>query len=250
MTIIFSGSPVANVQLSDSFNTWRLTTNKLLSDAASLTANNTFAGTISTTGAATFSSTLSTTGAVTFSNTVSVAGPVALSRTMVATGNITANSFIGDGSGLTGVATTMATDSGNNRSLKIPFTGITSGTLTTANVDSTLLYNPSTGTLTTTKVTAVNLNFSSDSRLKDNIQTVVDADEVLSKLRGVSFNWKNTGHASLGVIAQEIQKVLPQLVHQDEDGYLTVEYIGLIAYLIESNKQLSNRLRVLEINQK
>ena len=238
MTIIFSGSPVANVQLSDSFNTWRLTTNKLLADAASLTANNTFAGT------------LSTTGAVTFSNTVSVAGPVALSRTMVATGNITANSFIGDGSGLTGVATTMATDSGNNRSLKIPFTGIASGTLTTANVDSTLLYNPSTGTLTTTKVTAVNLNFSSDSRLKDNIETVVDADEVLSKLRGVSFNWKNTGHASLGVIAQEIQKVLPQLVHQDEDGYLTVEYLGLIAYLIESNKQLSNRLRVLEINQK
>ena len=45
MTIVFSGSPVANVQLSDSFNTWRLTTNKILKDAASLTANNTMAGT-------------------------------------------------------------------------------------------------------------------------------------------------------------------------------------------------------------
>ena len=54
MTIVFSGSPVANVELSDSFNTWRLTTNKLLADAASLTANNTFAGTLSATGAATF----------------------------------------------------------------------------------------------------------------------------------------------------------------------------------------------------
>lgn len=44
MTIVFSGSPVANVELADSFNTWRLTTNKILGDAASLTANNTFAG--------------------------------------------------------------------------------------------------------------------------------------------------------------------------------------------------------------
>ena len=46
MTIVFSGSPVANVELSDSFNKWRLTTNKILNDAASLTANNTFAGTL------------------------------------------------------------------------------------------------------------------------------------------------------------------------------------------------------------
>lgn len=234
MTIVFSGSPVANVQLSDSFNTWRLTTNKLLTDAASLTANNTFAGTLSTTGAATFS------------NTISVAGPVTLTRTMVATGNVTANSFIGDGGSLTGVATTMATDGGANRSLKIPFTGIASGTLTTANVDSTLLYNPSTGTLTTTKVTAVNLNFSSDSRLKDNVRTLVNSSDIVSKLRGVSFNWKDSGEAAYGVIAQELQEVVPQLVDTNENGDLTVQYLGLIAFLIESNKQLLDRVDALE----
>jgi hypothetical protein len=234
MTIVFSGSPVANVQLSDSFNTWRLTTNKLLADAASLTANNTFAGTLSATGAATFS------------NTVSVAGPVTLSRTMVATGNVTANSFIGDGGSLTGVATTMATDGGANRSLKIPFTGISSGTLTTANVDSTLLYNPSTGTLTATKVTAVNLNFSSDSKLKDNVQTLADSSNIVSRLRGVSFNWKDSGEAAFGVIAQELQQVVPQLVDTNENGDLTVQYLGLIAFLIESNKQLLDRVDALE----
>jgi len=228
MTIVFSGSPVANVQLSDSFNTWRLTTNKLLADAASLTANNTFAG------------------AATFSNTVSVAGPVTLTRTMVATGNVTANSFIGDGGSLTGVATTVATDSGANRSLKVPFTGISSGTLTTANVDSTLLYNPSTGTLTTTKITAVNLNFSSDSKLKDNVQTLADSSEIVSQLRGVSFNWKDSGEAAFGVIAQELQQVVPQLVNTNENGYLTVQYLGLIAFLIESNKQLLDRVDALE----
>lgn len=212
MTIIFSGSPVANVQLSDSFNTWRLTTNKLLADAASLTANNTFAGTIS------------------------------------ATGNVTANSFIGNGSGLTGVATTMATDSGTNRSLKIPFTGIASGTLTTANVDSTLLYNPSSGTLSATRVSAVNLNFSSDARLKDNIKTIDNAGDVISRLRGVSFDWKDSGDQAFGVIAQELQQVLPQLVNKDDSGNLTVQYIGLIAFLIESNKQLLNRIKALETN--
>jgi len=234
MTIVFSGSPVANVQLSDSFNTWRLTTNKIIADAASLTANNTFAGTLGATGAATFS------------NTVSVAGPVTLTRTMVATGNVTANSFIGDGGSLTGVATTVATDGGANRSLKVPFTGISSGTLTTANVDSTLLYNPSTGTLTTTKITAVNLNFSSDSKLKDNVQTLADSSEIVSQLRGVSFNWKDSGEAAFGVIAQELQQVVPQLVNTNENGYLTVQYLGLIAFLIESNKQLLDRVDALE----
>ena len=58
MTIVFSGSPVANVELADSFNTWRLTTNKILNDAASLTSNNSLAGTLSVTGAATFSNTV------------------------------------------------------------------------------------------------------------------------------------------------------------------------------------------------
>jgi hypothetical protein len=210
MTIVFSGSPVANVELSDSFNTWRLTTNKLLADAASLTSNNTFAGTLSVAG------------------------------------NVTANSFIGDGGSLTGVATTIATDGGANRSLKIPFTGISSGTLTTANVDSTLLYNPSTGTLTATKVTAVNLNFSSDSKLKDNVQTLVDSSNIVSQLRGVSFNWKDSGETAFGVIAQELQQVVPQLVDTNENGDLTVQYLGLIAFLIESNKQLLDRVDALE----
>ena len=140
----------------------------------------------------------------------------------------------------------MATDGGANRSLKIPFTGIASGTLTTANVDSTLLYNPSTGTLTTTKVTAVNLNFSSDSRLKDNVRTLVNSSDIVSKLRGVSFNWKDPGEAAYGVIAQELQEVVPQLVDTNENGDLTVQYLGLIAFLIESNKQLLDRVDALE----
>ena len=223
MTIVFSGSPVANVELSDSFNTWRLTTNKLLADAASLTSNNSFAGTLSVTGAATFS------------------------NTITATGSITASSFAGDGSALTGIlSTTTAVDSGANRSLRVPFTGITSGQLATANVDSTLLYNPSTGTLSAGKVNATDLNTTSDNRLKENIHTINNSSEVISQLRGVSFNWKQSGEQAFGVIAQELQQVLPQLVSQNENGDLAVQYLGIIAFLIECNKQLLERVDALE----
>ena len=191
-----------------------MTTNKLLADAASLTSNNSFAGILSVTGAATFSNTITATGAATFSNTIT------------ATGSITASSFTGDGSALTGIlSTTTAVDSGANRSLRVPFTGITSGQLATANVDSTLLYNPSTGTLSAGKVNATDLNTTSDNRLKENIHTINNSSEVISQLRGVSFNWKQSGEQAFGVIAHELQQVLPQLVSQNENGDLAVQYL-------------------------
>jgi ABC-type uncharacterized transport system ATPase component len=62
MTIVFSGSPVANVELSDSFNTWRVVTNKTLRDAASTSGNNVFAGTQTFSNSVTISGTLSVTG--------------------------------------------------------------------------------------------------------------------------------------------------------------------------------------------
>jgi len=175
MTIVFSGSPVANVQLSDSFNTWRLTTNKIITDAASLTANNTFAGT------ATFSNTVSVVGTATFSNTVSVVGALSVAN------NITA-----------------------------------------------------------TLVTATDFNSTSDNRLKENIETIENPNDVISQLRGVSFNWKNNGAPSYGVIAQELQQIVPDLVHENQSGDLTVQYMGLIAFLIESNKKLLDRIIDLE----
>jgi len=203
MTIVFSGSPVANVQLSDSFNTWRLTTNKILSDAASLTANNTFAGTGS------FSSTLNTTGAASFSNTVSVTGALTASRTLTVTNNITAAGNI----------------SANSY--------VTTGDVTANNITATL-------------VTATDFNSTSDNRLKENIETIENPNDVISQLRGVSFNWKNNGAPSYGVIAQELQQIVPDLVHENQSGDLTVQYMGLIAFLIESNKKLLDRIIDLE----
>jgi hypothetical protein len=86
-------------------------------------------------------------------------------------------------------------------------------------------------------VTAPSYFQSSDARLKDNIQTSSGL-AVVDKLRGVTFAWKKDGKPSAGVIAQEVEKVLPAAVATDEKGIKSVNYDQLIAPLIESVKEL------------
>jgi endosialidase-like protein len=74
---------------------------------------------------------------------------------------------------------------------------------------------------------------------------------LVRRLRGVSFEWRDdvqSGHSGkdLGVIAQEVEQVFPELVHTDDRGYKTVNYLGLIAPLIEAVKELDIRLQALE----
>ena len=57
-----------------------------------------------------------------------------------------------------------------------------------------------------------NVTAYSDARLKTNVNTINDALGIVGKLRGVSFDWKESGKRSIGVIAQEVEKVLPELV--------------------------------------
>jgi len=83
--------------------------------------------------------------------------------------------------------------------------------------------------------------YSSDERLKENIQTLDNSLENIKKLRGVSFNWKDTGEATDGLIAQELEKVYPELVSTKDDGYKSINYAGLIGPLIESVKELEQQ---------
>lgn len=83
----------------------------------------------------------------------------------------------------------------------------------------------------------------SDETLKDNIVTAPIG--MIESLRGVEFTWKEDDRLGSGVIAQEVQKVLPHLVHEHEDGGLSVNYNGLIAYLIEEVKALKEEVGVL-----
>ena len=83
----------------------------------------------------------------------------------------------------------------------------------------------------------------SDKKLKENIETL-DGKKVLD-MRGVSFTRKDTGEESSGVIAQEIQKVAPELVH-DTEGTLGVAYGNLVGYLIEAVKDQQKQIDELK----
>jgi hypothetical protein len=97
-------------------------------------------------------------------------------------------------------------------------------------------YVPTSGNTTISgTLTATDFVASSDANLKKNIATAPVG--VVEKLRGVEFEWKDSGEMSSGVIAQEVQKVLPHLVHENEHG-LSVSYMGLIGYLIEEINDL------------
>jgi hypothetical protein len=86
----------------------------------------------------------------------------------------------------------------------------------------------------------------SDERVKENIKTIENASEKVSKLRGVEFNKIGEDSKSIGVIAQEVEKVIPEVVKTDDEGMKAVAYGNLVGLLIESNKELLKRIEKLE----
>jgi hypothetical protein len=124
-----------------------------------------------------------------------------------------------------------------NISRYIAFINSTSGNVSTLNISTSgLTFNPGTGVLT-----ATTFNSSSDETLKQNVVKIDNGLEVINQLDGVKFNWKRSGLDSYGVIAQDIEKVLPELV-SDVDGIKNVNYDGIIAFLIEAIKELNKKL--------
>ena len=99
-------------------------------------------------------------------------------------------------------------------------------------------------------VIAYSTTTASDENLKENIVTITDAVEKVEALKGVTFKWKKNDLVSAGVIAQDVEKVLPEVVKTvgDLEGgeYKAVNYGGLTSVLIEAIKDLSARIKVLE----
>ena len=141
---------------------------------------------------------------------------------------ITSNLFIGNGSQLTGlpagysnadVATYLPTYSGNISAANV-------------NVSGNLTVN---GTMT-----ATNIVESSSETLKENINPITDALALISQLQGVTYDRRDgSTHNEAGLIAEEVNRVLPNLVALDDQGRpLGVQYTKLTAYLIEAVKSL------------
>jgi len=98
--------------------------------------------------------------------------------------------------------------------------------------------------------------YSSDIRLKENIKTIDNAIEKINNLKGVEFDWtdeyidKAGGEDDyfirkndIGCIAQDLQKVLPQIVAERSDGYLAIKYEKIVALLIEAVKELDKKIK-------
>lgn len=158
-------------------------------------------------------------------------------------GYLYATRFYGDGSQLTGVSggsVTISDDTTTNATYYPTFYTATSGSMTAAKVASTkLTFNPSTGILYSTE-----FNSSSDERLKENIVPITSAKETICALQGVGFNWRDGGKKSYGVIAQQVEQVIPDVV-TDQCGVKSVNYDAIIGFLIETVKELSAEIEEL-----
>jgi hypothetical protein len=95
--------------------------------------------------------------------------------------------------------------------------------------------------------------YTSDIRLKDNLQVIKGSLDKIGKINGYEFDWndkspgwaRERGH-DVGVIAQEVQKVLPEVVVERKSGYLGVDYKRLIPLLVESIKELKQEVENLK----
>ncbi len=138
---------------------------------------------------------------------------------------------------------TVTDDTSTNASRYITFTSATSGSISGFNTSSTrLTFNPSTGDL----FVWGNVTANSDRRLKKNIETIRDASAKVRALNGVEFDWIEDDSHSLGLIAQDVEQVAPDLVVTSDLGYKSVNYGNLVGLLVEAIKDLQDEVSALK----
>ena len=161
--------------------------------------------------------------------------------------NTNGNFIVGDGSN-------FIAESGNTAR-----TSLSLGTSNDVQFDSFGVGTAASGTTGEIRATNdVTAFYSSDVALKENIKNIPDPIESLKKLNGVLFDWKKeyidqrggedgyfVRKKDVGVIAQEVEKVLPEAVAQRQDGVKAVKYDRLTCLLIEAVKVLSNKVEKL-----
>jgi hypothetical protein len=86
----------------------------------------------------------------------------------------------------------------------------------------------------------------SDARVKENVKTIDNALDKVNKLRGVEYNKIGETEQKIGVIAQEIEQILPQVVQEDKDGMKSVAYGNIVGVLIEAIKEQQKQIDELK----
>jgi hypothetical protein len=202
--------------------------------------------TVDGSGNGTFNGTIAGNGApLTAINASNISsGTVATAR--LGTGTANSSTFLrGDQTYATVTSGITLTDDTSTNATRYPLlTANTSGSISTANVSSTkLTFNPSTGNLVATIH-----HSSSDERLKTDIQSIPDALIKISQINGVTYLRTDTPETvrHTGVIAQEVEAVLPEVVAIGLDGYKVVAYGNMIGLLVEAIKELKAEVDALK----
>ena len=167
-------------------------------------------------------------------------GTVAPAR--LASGTADATTFLRGDSTWASAAVSITNNTTTDATFYPVFTSVTTGSIVGANTSSTkLTFNPSSGLLTST-----DYNSSSDVTLKENFTQIVNPLDIISQLEGFGFSWKDTKEKSYGLSAQQVETVLPEIVRVRPDGTKGINYLNLIAFLVEGIKDLKEEVRQLK----
>ena len=210
------------------------------------TAGNVNAGTLNVTGTGYISGVLTVAGNLIVNGTTTTVSSATLDITdkniTVAKG--AADSAAADGAGITvdGASASLSyAHTGTKWVSNKPF-NISDATASTSTSTGALIVAGGVGVtgniVASGQVTAADINSSSDKRLKKNIKTVTSALDTVEALRGVTFDWKEGNGKAIGLIAQEVQQVLPEIVSADDNGYLGIRYNNVVGVLVEAIKEL------------
>jgi hypothetical protein len=202
--------------------------------------------------------TLSNAGVTSITTNTGLSSNVSATGAVTITNTITNNNQLTNGAGyLTSAVTSAAAGTGVSVSAgtgAVTFS-IGQAVATNSNVQFNALGVGTAAGATAGLIRATNdvvAYFSSDERLKENVLTIPNSLDILKQVNGYYFDWipmegihENEGH-DIGVIAQEIEKVLPEVVTTRDNGYKAVKYEKLVALLIQTNKELLARVEALE----
>ena len=155
---------------------------------------------------------------------------------------LTTNGSVASWAAVTSTTVSDDTTTDTNTFYPIMAYNQTSGGYSSAYVSSTkMYYNPSTGQLNSTS-----FNSLSDANKKTNVKTITNALATVNALRGVTFDWIDNGKSDQGVIAQELEAIIPELVSTSSTGEKSVSYGNIVGVLIEAIKDLSAQVNELK----